>query len=63
MTRYFAIIVLVLATATPGILMAGDPDQEAAPDLTPVGGLSFKDEIALTIVNVIAYVTERAVTR
>ena len=40
-------------------MAAADSDQETPPEIAPIGGLSFKDEIDLTVVNVIAYVTDK----
>ncbi|MEN8162603.1 MAG: VWA domain-containing protein [Acidobacteriota bacterium] len=61
--RFFAIIMLALALGAPGATMALETEQEASPEspeITPIGGLSFKDEIELTVVNVIAYVTDKS---
>ncbi len=59
MTRHLGIVVLALALSVPSTIMATDPDQEATSDITPIGGLTFLDEIELTVVNVIAYVTDK----
>lgn len=59
MTRHFAVIVLALALGASGTTVAADPDREASPEIVPIGGLSFEDEIELTVVNVIAYVTDK----
>ncbi len=61
-TRFFAIIMLALALGAPGTTMALEAEQEASPEspeIAPIGGLSFRDEIELTVVNVIAYVTDK----
>lgn len=60
MTRFFAIIAFVLVLWAPQIAIAADSDQDTAQDLTPIGGLSFQDELELTVVNVIAYVTDKS---
>lgn len=59
MTRSFAIFMLACALAPFGTLAAEEIDQETPPEIVPIGGLSFKDEIELTVVNVIAYVTDK----
>ncbi len=59
MFRFLTIIVLTLAVGAPGLTMGADSDQEASPEITPIGGLTFLDEIELTVVNVIAYVTDK----
>jgi len=57
--RFLTIIVLSLALGTPGIAIGAKSDQDTSPEIAPIGGLSFVDEIELTIVNVIAYVTDK----
>ena len=59
MFRFLTIIMLALALGAPGFTMGADSDEKASQDLTPIGGLSFLDEIELTVVNVIAYVTDK----
>ncbi len=59
MTRFLTIIVLALAVCAPRITVAADTEKEASKEIKPIGGLSFLDEIELTVVNVIAYVTDK----
>lgn len=57
--RFLTIIALVLGLGTPVVNWGADSDKDASPEITPIGGLSFLDEIELTVVNVIAYVTDK----
>lgn len=59
MTRSFAIIMLAFALTPIGTMAATEIDQETPQEIAPIGGLSFREEIELTIVSVIAYVTDK----
>jgi len=58
-TRFFTVIMLALVLGAPGATLALEAEQEASEEIAPIGGLSFKDEIELTVVNVVAYVTDK----
>ncbi len=59
MTRLIAITMLAVALITPALAIADDQNPQESPEIKPIGGLSFQDEIELTVVNVIAYVTDK----
>jgi VWFA-related protein len=50
---------LILTMAGPGIPFAADDEPEQEGGLRPVGGLTFVDEIELTIANLVVYVTDK----
>ncbi|RLE27567.1 MAG: hypothetical protein DRJ61_17300, partial [Acidobacteria bacterium] len=58
-TRFFTVIMLALVLGAPGATLALETKQDASGEIAPIGGLSFKDEIELTVVNVVAYVTDK----
>ena len=50
---------LILTLAGPGIPIAAQEEPEQEKTLRPVGGLTFVDEIELTIANLVVYVTDK----
>ncbi len=58
MKRHLVLVPLILALLLPSPAPAGD-SSSAPSKIEPIGGLSFQDEIELTVVNVIAYVTDK----
>ena len=56
--RFCPIVWLLVAALTLPVVPGAAQDQEQV-DLSPVGGLTFVDEIELTIANLIVYVTDK----
>jgi len=50
---------LIATLAGPGVPFAADDEPEQEQTLRPVGGLTFVDEIELTIANLVVYVTDK----
>ena len=58
--RQLAIFLLLIATTCGGaVLLAQDQQDSKSDTLRPIGGLAFVDELEVTVVNIIAYVTDK----
>ncbi len=56
--RTLRTLILAAATAAPVVAVTAAEDQQPS-RIEPIGGLAFKDEIEVTVVNIVAYVTDK----